>query len=38
MVRGAPAKFARDLTAAEREMGRRGAQGYVELMREYLNP
>jgi carbonic anhydrase/acetyltransferase-like protein (isoleucine patch superfamily) len=36
MVRGAPAKFARELTEKEREMGRRGAQGYVELMRAYL--
>lgn len=36
MVRGAPAKFARDLTETERDMGRRGAKGYVELMREYL--
>jgi carbonic anhydrase/acetyltransferase-like protein (isoleucine patch superfamily) len=36
MVRGAPAKFARDLTAQEREMGKRGAKGYVELMRSYV--
>jgi len=37
MVRGAPAKFARDLTAEERQMGRRGAAGYVELMGKYLD-
>jgi carbonic anhydrase/acetyltransferase-like protein (isoleucine patch superfamily) len=36
MVRGAPAKFARELAAEEREMGRRGARGYVELMQQYL--
>jgi carbonic anhydrase/acetyltransferase-like protein (isoleucine patch superfamily) len=36
MVRGSPAKFARDLSEKERDMGRRGAQGYVELMRQYL--
>ena len=35
MVRGAPAKVARELAAEERQMGRRGAAGYVELMRGY---
>lgn len=35
MVRGSPAKLARPLTEAERAMGRRGAAGYVELMRKY---
>lgn len=37
MVRGSPAKFARALTDDERGMGRRGAAGYVELMRGYRN-
>jgi carbonic anhydrase/acetyltransferase-like protein (isoleucine patch superfamily) len=36
MVRGAPAKFARNLTDQECEMGKRGAKGYVELMRSYI--
>jgi carbonic anhydrase/acetyltransferase-like protein (isoleucine patch superfamily) len=36
MVRGAPAKFARELSLEERDMGRRGARGYVELMQQYL--
>jgi carbonic anhydrase/acetyltransferase-like protein (isoleucine patch superfamily) len=36
MVRGAPAKYARDLSEKEREMGRRGARGYVQLMSAYL--
>lgn len=35
MVRGAPAKVVRELGPEEREMGRRGAAGYVELMRQY---
>lgn len=35
MVRGAPAKVVRELGAEEREMGRRGAAGYVELARRY---
>jgi carbonic anhydrase/acetyltransferase-like protein (isoleucine patch superfamily) len=35
MVRGTPAKFARELSEKEREMGKRGAKGYVELMRSY---
>jgi carbonic anhydrase/acetyltransferase-like protein (isoleucine patch superfamily) len=35
MVRGAPAKVVRELSAEERGMGRRGAAGYVELMRQY---
>lgn len=35
MVRGAPAKVVRDLKPEERDMGRRGAAGYVELMRHY---
>jgi gamma-carbonic anhydrase len=36
MVRGAPAKVVRELGSTERDMGRRGAAGYVELMRHYL--
>jgi carbonic anhydrase/acetyltransferase-like protein (isoleucine patch superfamily) len=36
MVRGAPAKFARELSEQERDMGRKGARGYVELMQSYL--
>ncbi len=35
MVRGAPAKVVRELNLEERDMGRRGAAGYVELMRHY---
>jgi gamma-carbonic anhydrase len=35
MVRGSPAKVVRELKAEERDMGRRGAAGYVELMRHY---
>lgn len=35
MVRGAPAKFARELSSEERDMGRRGAAGYVELSKTY---
>lgn len=35
MVRGSPAKLARMLRDEERNMGRRGAAGYVELMRQY---
>lgn len=38
MVRGSPAKFARELKGDEREMGLRGARGYVELSRSYLSP
>jgi len=36
MVRGSPAKLARELSPEERDMGRRGAAGYVELLRHYL--
>jgi gamma-carbonic anhydrase len=36
MARGAPAKVVRELGEQERNMGRRGAAGYVELMRQYL--
>ncbi|HEY5962026.1 MAG TPA: gamma carbonic anhydrase family protein [Polyangiaceae bacterium] len=36
MVRGAPAKVTRELNDEERQMGRRGAAGYVELMRQYV--
>jgi carbonic anhydrase/acetyltransferase-like protein (isoleucine patch superfamily) len=35
MVRGSPAKPVRELKPEEREMGRRGAAGYTELMRHY---
>jgi gamma-carbonic anhydrase len=35
MVRGAPAKLARELAEQERGMGRAGAQGYVELSEQY---
>jgi gamma-carbonic anhydrase len=36
MVRGTPAKLGRELRPGERDLGRRGAAGYVELMRQYL--
>lgn len=36
MVRGAPAKVVRELGAEERDMGRRGAADYVQLMRHYM--
>jgi gamma-carbonic anhydrase len=38
MVRGAPAKLARELSERERGMGRAGAQGYVELSEQYRHP
>jgi gamma-carbonic anhydrase len=36
MVRGTPAKVIRELRPDERDLGRRGALGYVELLRHYL--